>query len=423
MRGVLTLISFIAGFFVATFHCHESLHNYLCDTDRMNIIRGEWTFDSQDCVWENIVSEPNAHVWFGNANGTVPDAQFNNLSVFTLIVVMSVPNSSSSIFFNGGLYFHAEKTMYDNDAGEDYYFGIRIGAQKSNIFLGKNNNGTYHKIYLQPSPIAFEFNTAYQLKVIANHTRYTFYINDTLIWEDEILTQFQHGSFAIRSYWMPSKYYGLYVSSDQLTAMPTWNPSMFPSGMPSGTPTTMTSTLPISETNVSNIVPNETSNVMPVMLPTLIPTASQHTRKNNGNGLDINEMTLNISIICATAGIIIIAVTMIICIYKLCIKRLKYKTLNNQLKKNENHVYNDCNDYGAIGDSLKCNKKTNSNNNAKLSCDLLKRNRNKSFGKIENKHNLLIDNDEMDSDDSDLESMYNNDNKRDISMEGATCKE
>ena len=250
-------LRFFALLFLTERHLFKTqAYNYLCDTDRLNIIKGTWVFNSTDCSITNTDEAAGNVIWFGDFSGLSPDSTFNTLNSFTATLTLSITNGTG----NSGLFFRAQTVSTINDGGQQYYFGFGVTPI---VYLGLMNNGW---TALDSANIPLYYNIPYDFTVVANGTHYKTYIFTTLIFEQE-LTEYTSGSFALRTYFAQTKFWSLTI--DVPTMQPTSIPTSIPSDIPTSEPTLKPSFDP---TSIPSNDPSFSPTSMPSMEPSFVPT-------------------------------------------------------------------------------------------------------------------------------------------------------
>ena len=207
-------------FFLLVWHSTHS--NLLCERDRWNEIQGTWIYNSTTCALHNIVSAGNRVnvIWFGDVNGTIPDATFDSFGSFSLKFDIFIQNGG------GGALFRVRSVRTVVGENRQYYWlALRPGQSKINIARIDGATLTIVKEY----PIDLEYNRSYNVMVesmINNITNYNVYLNRSLLFSVELanFTDFTDGSIGFRTYDAP-----IYFSNVNYTGIPiTEPPTVYP---------------------------------------------------------------------------------------------------------------------------------------------------------------------------------------------------
>lgn len=93
--------------------------------------------------------------------------------------------------------------------GQSYSFAIYAARDPNEVKLGLFNDG-WTELLLKdtddPDSVAIEFDTIYDIKIEARRNLYSFYINDSLIWENVELNDYSLGSVGLRTYFQPATF-------------------------------------------------------------------------------------------------------------------------------------------------------------------------------------------------------------------------
>lgn len=171
-------------------------NNELCNTNKWNIIKGNWIYDSINCSLYNSDYDDGNVVWFGTQNGLTFDSDYD----FDSFVVEMGLSFNLSTGGSSGILFRAITVSNTNNGGNQYFFGIAT-TPDSTVKLGRMNNG-WTQLYGESVTVSTD--TLYRLKIVCNGTFYDFYVNDELIWQDVELTDYVYGSFALRTFQQPT---------------------------------------------------------------------------------------------------------------------------------------------------------------------------------------------------------------------------
>eukprot|EP01084_Bolivina_argentea_P190810 327787_1 len=190
-------------------------NNILCLNNSWSIVKGNWTI-SANCMLQNIDSAAGNIVWFGDANGLIPDTYYSLDHRFTMSCIFKL-NSNSG--YDAGIIFRASQQSDVNDQGSNYYVGLNT---KSNIVVFGEQSSSWN--LLKSFPKSINYNTVYNLTVIASYSIYNIYINDTLVMKNIYAPNLETGSIGLRTYYATSTYYSLtYESHSVKYHNRTWN--------------------------------------------------------------------------------------------------------------------------------------------------------------------------------------------------------
>ena len=214
---------FMNTFLVLFVFIHATVANWLCDTDRWNQLKGNWVYNSANCVLSNTDAGEGNVIWFGDITGKIPDSTFNSFGAFLLRVDISVAYNTND--GKGGILFRARNVSSVNDHGEQYWLALQPSGDK--ILLAKIDDGVYTVIEEYFTSISFD--TTYNILIESipnNFTFYKIYLEDSLLFIVE-LNDFIDGSIGFRTYNGPTTYSNLNYNGTLL--VPTFYPTFFPS--------------------------------------------------------------------------------------------------------------------------------------------------------------------------------------------------
>ena len=202
-QKLLLLCSFTSLTFVVS--------NLLCEQGRISEVKGEWNYDTDECIWENTDSAEGNLVWFGDSGGTQPDSALESYSAFTVTTDLSMTDAPYD-WSNVGIMFRTRYVHSLNNYYFSYYYGLWASPFKLILVLYDDTDAwtllKEHTITDEPITL----NATHQLTIEANETNYSFYLNDSLIWDDYPLTNYKRGSFGFRNFEAPSKWYSFVIN-------------------------------------------------------------------------------------------------------------------------------------------------------------------------------------------------------------------
>ena len=198
--------------------------NILCDSDAWSTIKGEWTYDDDDCTFENTDSRCGNIVWLGSDDGLTYDEDYD-CDTFELTAVIEIDSGCSG---DAGLMFRTGEASTTNDEGPTYYVGLYPGDDK--VVFGTMDDGWSAK---HTSYIDIDTDSLYTLTITGAGDTYSVYVDGIAVLEDIERTEFSSGSIGLRTYKAPSTYQSLSYScsgtdkptSDPTTSEPTAEPT------------------------------------------------------------------------------------------------------------------------------------------------------------------------------------------------------
>ena len=187
---------------------HSTNSNLLCETDRWNNISGTWVYNSTTCALHSAASGSASLMWFGDRNGTTPDATFNSFSSFLLSVDVLIESGYQG---SAEILFRAQSVLSGNN--QQYALALRpINSLIAVIKIDDQESGSNQE---ESYDIELKYDTLYNVLIesTANDiTRYNIYLNNTLLFSHQ-LTDFMTGSIGFRARKAPTFYYNLNYSS------------------------------------------------------------------------------------------------------------------------------------------------------------------------------------------------------------------
>lgn len=201
MRSLLAVLVYIqcTGGVVGTV---QSPENLLCDASSWNIIKGDWTYNPSDCSLQNTDSAAGNIVWFGSEDGLIPNSDYIH-DTFTLTTTMSLQSGTWAP--NAGLIFRTGESSTTNDEGPTYYVGI---YDVNEVSFGTMDDG-WSKKHTAAISSGIDYDTVYTLSVHAAGDVYNVYLDGILVMADITRTEFDGGSFGLRTYYAATIFYSL----------------------------------------------------------------------------------------------------------------------------------------------------------------------------------------------------------------------
>ena len=181
---------------------HSTSSNLLCETDRWNEIDGNWIYNSTTCGLHSVASDDVSVIWFGDRNGSTPDAALSSLTSFVLSVDILMESGEGG----GGIIFRAQ------NANSHLYWLLLVPKRDQIIIqeIGDNLFDTKKQEY----STTLEYNTSYNLLIesmVNDITKYNIYLNNSLLFNVS-LTNLTDGSIGFRVRKTPTFYYNLTYS-------------------------------------------------------------------------------------------------------------------------------------------------------------------------------------------------------------------
>lgn len=148
--------------------------NEFCDTSRWNIIRGDWDYNAADCCL-TINSGVGNTVWFGSADGLIPDANYDD-DIFTVQSTVEFLSSGgeANIMFRTG-----KSSATDIFEGPTYRYGLNTWTNEVQLFINDGENSDTLKRVSVPSGLTV--NTKYTISVHGEGDVYNFYLDGDLM--------------------------------------------------------------------------------------------------------------------------------------------------------------------------------------------------------------------------------------------------
>ena len=202
--------------------------NDLCYESQWSIVRGNWSFDEDNCSITQSDSGFNDLLWFGSPDGLTPNANYT-FDSFILNVSMEIHESQhpdSDALSAVGFFVRAAS---ENPNGPDYW--IMVYPEKSKLHFARMDNG-FTKLKEKSLGFVFEYNTTYDFQLIAtDEFTYTVSANGSTVYDNyDNAKEFTFGSIGIRSFYAASTFHIL--SYEGLTSTDTSSPTITPTTDP-----------------------------------------------------------------------------------------------------------------------------------------------------------------------------------------------
>eukprot|EP01084_Bolivina_argentea_P047397 87329_1 len=180
----------------------------------LNIVKGSWV-DEHDCIFgtlmyydgaqriENTDNAAGNVIWFGSTNGATPDTDYNSAD-FTIEVEIKFKTNSG----DAGILFRAQSVSSTINMGQSYYVGLYPGNDR--VIFGRFNNG-WTALYNLPYTI--NYGVRHKLRVEAHSYNYRVFVDNNLVIDNIVATEYTLGSIGLRTYHSPATFmYGEYTS-------------------------------------------------------------------------------------------------------------------------------------------------------------------------------------------------------------------
>merc|ERR1712130_794240 len=200
----------------------EPSTNALCDQEAWNIMKGDWSYNEDECILYQSESGINDLIWFGSEDGLIPNNEFDHES-FELTVTMSIESRSGSPAYSASGFFFRSTQSLAVPQGPDYWIMVYPKQNRlvfSQMNAAKAGEGDIDDLWIKLGekdlPFDVEYGHIYTIKVMASADyKYTISItNDDgnywyTIYGQKYLKDLKFGSIGLRTLNVPTTFYSV----------------------------------------------------------------------------------------------------------------------------------------------------------------------------------------------------------------------
>jgi len=151
----------------------EPSTNALCDQEAWNIMKGDWSYNEDECILYQSESGINDLIWFGSEDGLIPNNEFVHQS-FELTVTMSIESRSGSPAYSASGFFFRSTQSLAVPQGPDYWIMVYPKQNRlvfSQMNAAKAGDGDIDDLWIKLGekdlPFDIEYGHIYTIQLVA----------------------------------------------------------------------------------------------------------------------------------------------------------------------------------------------------------------------------------------------------------------